>query len=257
VNRNKYNRFWTLVFTFAKRDIKIKYVQTFFGITWVIVQPVLGYLMLSLFFGKLFKASNQIADYSTFAYCGMMAWYYFSFVVSYSGVSLSQNQDLIQKTNIPKLVFPFSKAFSGLFEFCIWLIVIIIILFLKGDFIPLKIIFLPFFVLINLIAGLCVGIWVSAFTIKYRDFFHFIPYVIGIAIFITPVLYPIEMVPQNLKFLVYFNPMAGVIECYRWVILRAGLPSIQFLYGFILLFIFSILGLFYFNKVEKKMADII
>ena len=257
VNRNKYNRFWTLVFTFAKRDIKIKYVQTFFGIAWIIVQPILGYLLVSLFFGKLLKVSHEMHNYPMFAYCGMMAWYYFSFVVSYSGVSLSQNQDLIQKTNIPKLVLPVSKAFSGLFEFSIWLIVIIVILFINGWYPPFKIFFLPLIVLINLMAGLCIGIWVSAFTVKYRDFYHFIPYVVGIAIFITPVLYPITMVPENLKFMVYLNPMAGVIECYRWILLRAEFPSLNFLYGFALLALFFVLGLFYFKKVEKKMADII
>ncbi len=255
--KNKDIKFWSLVFTLAKRDLRIKYVQTYFGFVWITVQPILGYLLISFFFGKLLKVSKDIPDYPIFAYCGMMGWYYFSNIAGFSGISLIQNQDMVQKTNIPKLALPVSKAFSGLFEFFIWIIILFIIMSFSGNYPNFHLIILPFFILLNLIAGLSIGLWVSAFTIKYRDFYHLIPYVVGITIFITPVLYPVGMVPDNLKFIVYLNPMSGVIEGYRWIFLKTGLPIIQYLWGFGALIIFFILGLINFKSVEKKMADII
>ena len=255
--KNKDIKFWSLVFSLAKRDLRIKYVQTYFGIAWVCVQHILGYLLIYFFFGKLLKGSHDIPNYPIFAYCGMMGWYYFSNIVGYSGISLIQNQEIVQKTNIPKLALPISKSISSLFEFLIWIVVLIFLFPITGNYPGFKILLLPVFVLLNLIAGLSIGLWISAFTIKYRDIYHFIPYVVGITIFITPVLYPVNMVPDNLKFIVYINPMAGIIEGYRWIILKSGIPSVKYLYGFVSMIIFFILGLLYFKSVEKKMADII
>jgi len=254
---NNCKHFWSLVFTLAERDIRVKYAQTFFGLTWMIVQPIISYFMISFFFGKLLRVNQQITDYSLFAYFGMMAWYYFSYIVGYSGISLLQNQDIVQKTNIPKLVLPFSKAFSGLFEFIIWLTVGILIFFIKGNHPDFKFILIPFLIIFNMIAGLSIGLWLSAITIKYRDIYHFIPYVIGISIFITPVLYPVTMVPENIKFIIYLNPMAGIIEGYRFLILNYEMPTYKYLYGLVALLIFFLIGIYYFKRTEKKMADLI
>lgn len=246
-----------LCLTFAARDIRIKYVQTLFGTGWVIVQPTLAYLLISFFFGKLLEVGDELVDYPLFAYCGMMSWYFFTYIAGFSGLSLAQNQDIVQKTNIPKLTLPFSKSLSGLFEFTVWFITLIVIMFIKGMHPGLKVILLPLFVILNMIAGLSIGIWISALSARFRDLFHLIPYIVGASIFVTPVLYPVSLVPQNLTTFIYFNPIAGIIESYRWLILGYGSPSLMFLYGYGLLALVFLSGIFYFRRVEKQMADII
>ena len=167
-----------------------------------------------------------------------------------------QSQQIIKKIYFPKLILPIYKSFAGLIEFIIWFIFYLLILIYFRFPLSIKTLMLPFGILLNMIVGLSIGIWLSALTVRFRDAFHIIPYLIGFGVFITPVFYESAMVPSAFHFFIYLNPMAGVIAFYRWCLLDMEI-SVFYLLGIIPAFLMFILGLFYFRRVEGVMADII
>lgn len=250
--------FKALLLVFALRDLRVKYSQTVGGILWAIVQPLAGLLLFNFFFGRLLNiGTTGTPYYPLFAFTGMIAWYYFSYIVAYSGTSLIEAQNLMKKVYFPKLILPISKAFSGLMEFTIWLLILIVLIVVYQSWPGIRIIFFPLFVLLNLLTGLSIGIWISNITFRHRDLIHIIPYLVGFSIFVTPVLYPVRLIPDTLHHLIYLNPMAGVIQGYRWCIFKSESFSIFYVEGFLLMFLILILGILYFKKVEPKMLDMI
>lgn len=246
-----------LLKSFTLRDIKVQYAQTKLGILWSFAQAVTAGLVIFFFFGWLFRiVIPEGIPYIVFAYPGIMGWYYFSFILSQAGTSLQQSQHIIKKVYFPKLILPLSKTLVGLVEFCIWFIFYIVILLYYQHPISYKVIFLPFGAILNAVAGLSLAVWLSALTIRYRDFYHIIPYLAGFGIFITPVFFPVAMLPGNISFIVYFNPMAGVIAFIRWCLLDTAL-DVRYLYGIIPMILLFISGLFYFRRVENMMADVV
>jgi len=186
----------------------------------------------------------------------MMAWYYFSFIVNSAGTSLVQSQHIIKKVYFPKLILPIYKTIVGLAEFIIWFVLLLMLHVYYSHPVSINIVFLPLCILLNIITGLSLAIWLSALTVRYRDVFHIIPYIVAFGIFVTPVFYESAMIPQQYHYLIYFNPMAGVIAFYRWCILDMGI-SINYLLGIIPVIILFISGLYYFRRVEGIMTDVI
>jgi|AntAceMinimDraft_17_1070374.scaffolds.fasta_scaffold08154_1 lipopolysaccharide transport system permease protein len=250
-------KYRSLIYTFALRDIKLQYAQTLLGIVWSIIKPLTGLLIFTLFFDKLLKIDTGDIPYPLFAFIGIISWYYFSYLIQQGGTSVMQEQNLIKKIYFPKLILPISKALAGLVEFSISLILLFVMMLLWGYIPSFRIVFFPVFIILNIIAGLSIGIWLSALTVRYRDFHHIIPYLVSFGIFITPVFYPTTLIPQQYHFLIYLNPMAGVIEGFRWTLLREAAPSLWFLISFIPMILLFFSGLYYFTKIEGKMADII
>lgn len=256
LNLKKVWQYRALLFTFTKRDIKVQYAQTRLGILWSFIQAVTAAVIIHVFFGMLLKIDIPGAPYIVYAFPGMMAWYFFSFIVSSSGTSLMQSQHIIKKIYFPKLILPIYKSFTGLIEFLIWFILyLFLLLYFRHPLSP-KVLLLPFGIFLNMIVGLSIGIWLSALTVRYRDAFHIIPYLIGFGVFVTPVFYESAMVPAAFHFLIYLNPMAGVIAFYRWCLLDMDI-SVYYLLGIIPAVLIFIFGLFYFRKVEGTMADLI
>ncbi|MDD3877287.1 MAG: ABC transporter permease [Bacteroidales bacterium] len=249
-------KYRALILAFAVRDIRTQYAQTKLGIVWSFIQAITAALIINFFFGILIKIQIQNIPYILYAFPGMMAWYYFSYIVNYSGTSLVQSQHIINKMYFPKLILPLYKTLVGLIEFLIWFVFFLIMLILYSHPISVNAVLLPFCILLNIITGLSIAIWLSAITIRYRDVFHIIPYVVGFGIFVTPVFFETAMIPQAYHFLIYFNPMAGVIACYRWCLLDMYL-SVNYLLGIIPVFLLFLSGLYYFRRVEGKIADII
>ena len=183
-----------------------------------------------------------------------MSWYFFSYIITSSGTSLIQSQHIIKKIYFPKFILPLYKTFVGLFDFLLWFLFYIFLLIYYKQGVSINIIFLPFCILLNIITGLSVAIWLSALTVRYRDFLHIIPYLIGFGILVTPVFFPTLMIPEAYKFLIYINPMAGVIAFYRWCILDINF-SLNYLIGFIPVIVLFITGLFYFKEIEGTIPD--
>jgi len=251
-------KFRRLIIIFAKRDIKVQYAQTFLGLLSSVLQPLTALVVFTFFFDKLIHLREQFnitTPYPLFAFTGMIPWYYFTMLIGNAGTSLSQSEHLIKKIFFPKLVLPLSKVLVGLVELGISMIFLIILLVAYQYEPTINLLYLPIFIILNIITGLSVGIWLSALTIRYRDFHHFIPYLISFGIWLTPVFYPGTIFPADKTYLIYINPMAGVIAGYRWSILGENLPVVEYLVGFIPVIILFITGLFYFRKVENKVVD--
>jgi lipopolysaccharide transport system permease protein len=245
-----------LISVFTIRDIKVQYTQTRLGIVWSFVQAISAGLIANFFFGSLGGFTSGDLPYLVFAYPGIIAWYYFSYIVTYSGTSLMQSQHLIKKVFFPKLILPFYKSLVGLVEFASWFIVYAGIVIYYSHSFTINILALPLAILCNMIVGLSVAIWLSAITIRYRDALLIIPFLIGFGILLTPVFFDSIMIPSQYHFFIYLNPMAGVIALYRWILLGSEF-SIYYLFGLIpTLFVF-VGGLFYFRRVEAIMADVI
>lgn len=246
-----------LIYVFASRDLKVQYSQTFLGILWSLIQPLTGLLIFTFFFSYVVKVDTGGIPYPLFAFSGMISWYFFSSLMAQSGTSLMQSQYLIRKIYFPKLVLPISKSLTCFAEFGISFLLLLVIMLITGYYPTINILALPLFILFNLLTGLAVGLWLSALTIRYRDFYHIIPYIINFGIWLTPVFYPVTMIPEKIKFLIYFNPMAGVISGFRWSLLGGEPPSVYYLFSFAIVIFIFITGLFYFRKMETKIADLV
>lgn len=245
-----------LISLFTLRDIKLQYTQTRFGIIWSFVQAITAALIINFFFGTVLNFEVLGAPYLVFAFPGMMAWYFFSYILNSAGTSLIGSQHIIKKIYFPKLVLPLYKTLVGLFDFAVWMIVYIGILLYYQYPVTWKVLLLPIPIILNMIIGLSVAIWLSALTIRYRDAFLIVPFLAGFGIFITPVFYPGLMLPTKYYTFVFANPMAGVIDLYR--VCLVGTPlDLRYIIGLIPVAILFVSGLFYFRKVESSIADLI
>lgn len=245
----------------AYRDLRIRYAQTFLGVTWALLQPLITLIIFTLVFGRFVKVDTGAVPYPAFALCGMVAWTYFSFVMSQSGTSILTSQEMVKKIYFPRLVIPLSKAVVGLVDFAIAVVLLMGLLLYYQLPISSNIIFLPFFILLTIISSLAVGIWLSALTVRFRDFQHVTPFLVQLGLYATPIAYPGEVVMSNLPdagvYLFYMNPMAGIVEGFRWSILGLGsLHAVSFI-SFGMVVILFVSSLIYFKKVETVMADIV
>lgn len=245
----------------AYRDLRVRYAQTFLGLTWAIVQPLITLVIFTLVFGRFVKVDTGGVPYPLFALCGMVAWTYFSFVMNQSGNSIIGAQEMVKKIYFPRLVIPLSKAVVGLVDFLIAFLLLILLLIYYRVPVSGNIVMLPVFVLLTILSSLAIGIWLSALSIRFRDFQHVTPFLVQIGLYATPIAYPGEVVIGTLSdfgaFLFYLNPMAGIVEGFRWSILGHGaLNSVSYI-SFGMVVILFVTGLFYFKKVERIMADIV
>ena len=245
----------------AYRDLRVRYAQTFLGLTWAIVQPLITLIIFTLVFGRFVKVDTGGVPYPVFALCGMVAWTYFAFVMNQSGNSIIGAQEMVKKIYFPRLIIPLSKAVVGMVDFCIAFVLLILLLIYYDVEVSANIFMLPAFLLLTILSALATGIWLSALSIRFRDFQHITPFLVQVGLYATPIAYPGEVVISTLSdpavFLFYLNPMAGIVEGFRWSILGHGsLHAVSFI-SFGMVVILFVTGLFYFKKVERIMADIV
>lgn len=245
----------------AYRDLRVRYAQTFLGLVWAIVQPLLTVVIFTLVFGHFVKVDTGSLPYPVFALCGMVAWTYFSFVMNQSGNSIIGAQEMVKKIYFPRLVIPLSKAVVGLVDFCIALVLLLMLILFYDVSVSLNILMLPFFIILTILSALAAGIWLSALSIRFRDFQHVTPFLVQVGLYATPIAYPGEVVIGTLSdagvFLFYLNPMTGIAEGFRWSILGYGtLHSASFI-SYAMVLILFVSALIYFKKVERIMADVV
>ncbi|MCB9446950.1 MAG: ABC transporter permease [Flavobacteriales bacterium] len=245
----------------AYRDYRVRYAQTFLGLAWVVVQPLFTLLIFALVFGHAFHIDTGNVPYPLFAMCGMSAWTYFAFILNQSGNAIIGAQHIIQKIYFPRLIIPFSKVAVGMIDFLVTLVFIAVLLFIYAIKPSHHLVFLPVFVVLTVVSALGMGLWLSAITVRYRDFQHVVPFLVQLGLYISPVAYPAEVVTQSLPewaTAIYFlNPVAGIVEGFRWAILGTGALHVFTYISFgITAFIF-VSGLYFFKKTERLMADLI
>lgn len=211
----------------AWRDIKVRYKQTAIGIAWVLFQPLMMVLAFWLFFGKLAKLDQSTGGipYPLFALAGLLPWQLFSRILNDSGNSLVTNQRLITKIYFPRLIVPVSTALAALLDFGVGLLLLAGALAWFGVVPGAAAAALPLFVLLLLVAALGVGFWLAALNTEYRDVAYAMPFLAQFWMFVTPVVYPAALVPENFRWLLGLNPMAGVVEGFRWCLLGGTAPG--------------------------------
>jgi lipopolysaccharide transport system permease protein len=241
----------------AYRDLRVRYAQTFLGVLWAVIQPLCTLLIFTLVFGRAMRVDTADVPYPVFAMCGMSAWTYFAFVMNQAGNSIISAQGMIQKIYFPRLIIPLSKAVVGFVDFAISFVFALGLALWYGVPLSSNIVFLPVFILLTLITALGVGIWLSALTIRYRDFQHIVPFLVQIGLYATPIAYPTSLFTDRFQLLVHINPMAGIVEGFRWSILGAEAPHPYAYLSFTLALVLFLTGLLYFRKVERVMADIV
>jgi lipopolysaccharide transport system permease protein len=246
-----------LLFFLVWRDIKVRYKQTALGAAWAVIQPVMQMVVFSVFFGRLAKVPSDGYPYPVFAYTAMLPWNLFAFALTESSNSLVNSQNLITKVYFPRLVVPVSSVLAGIVDFGIAFVVLLGMMFYYGIHPTLAVLWLPLFVLFALASALSIGLWFSALNVRYRDVRYTIPFLTQIWMMATPVAYPSSLVPEKWRALYGLNPMAGVVEGFRWALLgKSGKPDplIWVSVAAVMLLLFG--GLAYFRRTESTFADI-
>lgn len=246
-----------LIFLFAIKDLKVKYSQTVLGLLWTILQPLTGLLIFTFFFDKVLDFYQEEIPYPLFAFSGMISWYYFTYIVMQGGTALTESQHILKKIYFPRIILPLSKVLVGFVDFAISFVLLFIMMMMTSRYPGFDVVYFPLFILLNVITGLSLAIWLSALTVRYRDFHHIIPYLVNFGIWLTPVFYPFTIIPQQYQFFTYFNPMAGVIAGFRFSLLGDTPPDPNFLISFIPVTLLLFLGLIYFRRIEGRIADTI
>lgn len=251
-------RYKDLFLTLSWRDFKVRYAQTTIGLFWALLQPIVTIVILSMVFGKFVGVETPV-PHLLYTVAGMSIWTYFSYVLTNSGNSIITSQGMVKKIYFPRLIIPLSKAVVGLIDFGITA-VILVVLMIYYQVVPSSNLWLaPVFVLVGIIAALGAGIWLSALTVRFRDFQHVVPFIVQIGLYVTPVAYPAEFATQHLPkwaATIYFlNPMTGVIQGFRWSLFGGAPPHGLFWVSIAMVLILFISGLFYFRRVEDEMAD--
>lgn len=251
-------RYKDLFLTLTWRDFRVRYAQTTIGLLWALLQPVVTLFILSMVFGKFVGVKTEV-PHLLFTMSGMAIWTYFSFVMSNAGNSIIANQGMVKKIYFPRLIIPLSKAAVGLIDLGISLLIMIALMIWYGVAPSINVFFAPLFLFVGMIAALAVGIWLSALTVRFRDFQHIVPFMVQIGLYITPIAYPAEFamkeLPKWAATLYYLNPMAGVVQGFRWSLFGGEAPGWMMYVSFSMIFVIFISGLFYFKKVEDEMAD--
>lgn len=250
-----------LLFSFVRRDVKVRYVQTRLGILWAIIQPVVAVVIFTFLFNVVLNFSLDTPHYPSFAFAGVILWNYFSKSFSTGGQSLVQAQSMIKKVWFPKIVLPLSKAVVGLVDLFIGFIVLLIVILLfsqwQVDFFGVLLILLSFFLAFLSSAGL--SFWAAASSIRYRDIQQLLPIIIQLGFFITPVVIPTEVlmskIPESFQYLLYLNPMVGVIDLFRAGLGMADLSTETLGMSLLVSTTYFVLGWIYFSFKERQMPD--
>jgi len=247
-----------LLYFLTWRDIKVRYKQTILGVAWAVIQPLFLMLIFTIFFGRLAKIPSDGLPYPIFAFTALLPWQLFSRALTDASTSLVVNERLITKVYFPRLLVPASAVLASLVDFAIALILLAGMMIYYG-IVPTGAIWtLPLFILLALMTALGIGFWLSALDATYRDVRYTLPFLTQLWLFATPVVYPASMVPDKWRLLYGLNPMAGVVEGFRWALLgKGGGPDPLLAVSAIAVLVTFVGGLYYFSRMEETLADVV
>jgi lipopolysaccharide transport system permease protein len=250
-------RYRELLYFLVWRDIKVRYKQTALGVLWVLLQPLLTTIVFTLLFGIMLKVPSGGAPYPVFALAGLLPWQYFANSLSRSSTNLVENANLITKVYFPRLVIPLSGVLSGLVDFGVGFVIMVGLMLVYRITPTPAVVLLPGFMLLAIAAALGTGLWLSALNVRFRDVKQLVPFLVQIWMYLTPVIYPVSMVPKPLRPLLALNPMTGVVEGFRWALLGEQPPSGLIFVSIAITLTVLVSGAFYFRSTERTFADII
>ena len=246
-----------LLWVLTLRDIKVRYKQTVLGVVWALIQPVMLMVVFSIFFGRLAKIPSDGYPYPIFVYAALLPWVFFANAISSSASSVVGSANLISKVYFPRLIIPLASIGAGLIDFAIATLVLLLLMIFYGVGWSVNLLAAPVLVVAVLFTALGIGTFLSALNVAYRDFRYVIPFLIQLWMFATPVVYPASLVPERWQWLLYLNPMAGLIEGFRSAFLGRPFDFEALGISFTVAVIVFLVGVAYFEKVERRFADII
>ena len=247
-----------LLYFLVWRDTKVRYKQTALGAAWAIIQPFFTMLVFTLFFGKLANIQSDGIPYALFSYAALVPWTFFANGLSQSADSLVGSANLIKKVYFPRLVVPLAAVLSGVVDFALAFVVLIGMMLYYGIAPTLNVIWLPPLLLLALITSLGVGLWLSALNVEFRDVRYVVPFLIQFWLFATPIAYPSSLLPEPWRTLYGLNPMAGVVEGFRWAPLGTNTaPGAMVLVSALAAAEILVSGAYYFRRMEKTFADVV
>jgi lipopolysaccharide transport system permease protein len=246
------------------RTITVRYKQTLLGISWAVLNPLLTMVVFSIFFGKFAKLPSDGVPYPIFSYAALLPWNLFTSGLGEGSKSLISSRNMITKVYFPRLVLPTASVVSGIVDFCISFVMLLGIMLYYNVTQGYEFNFswtwltLPFFVLLTLITALGMALWLSSLNVRYRDVNHITPFIVNFLLFLTPVVYSANMVPDQYQWVYSLNPMAAVVTGVRWALLGTSAPpDMRLVLSVLVALILLVSGLFFFRRMERTFADLI
>jgi lipopolysaccharide transport system permease protein len=247
-----------LLFFLTWRDIKVRYKQTALGAAWAVIQPLFTMLVFTLFFGRLAKVPSDGIPYPLFSYTALLPWQLFAYALTESSNSVVANERLITKVYFPRLFIPMASILAGLVDFVIAFTLVIGMMVWYGVRPTWAVLTLPFFVIFTMVTALGVGLWLSALNVQYRDVRYTLTFIVQFWLIASPVAYSSTLVPARWRPFYGLNPMAGVIEGFRWALLgKAQAPGAMLWVSVVVVAVVLVGGLYYYRRMEKTFSDVI
>jgi lipopolysaccharide transport system permease protein len=251
-------RFRELLLNLIIRDLKVLYRQAALGIAWAVLQPVVTVTIFTVVFGMFARLPSDGVPYPVFAFAAVLPWSYFAEAVRRSAMSLLQDADLVRKVYFPRLVIPLASVVGPLVDFMIAFFVLLIVMAIYGIAPTWRIIAVPPLLLVTAALALAIGLWLGPLNVRFRDVKHTLPFLIQIWMYASPVIYPLSLIPENLRWLYGLNPMVGVIEGFRWALLGKGDTDLAVLgCAGVAIAVLLAGGLIFFKHMERFFADVI
>ena len=248
-----------LLYFLAWRDMLVRYKQTVVGVAWSLIRPLLTMLILTWVFGKLGKMPSGGVPYGLLVFCGMLPWQFFSTALSECGNSLVANSNLISKVYFPRLIVPASSVITSMVDFLISGTFLVGMMIWYRFVPPATIVLLPLFLVLAFAASFGAGLWIAALMVKYRDFRFIVPFIVQFGLYVSPVGFRTDVVPEQWRLLYSLNPMVGVIDGFRWCVL--GGEQTMYWPGVALsvagVAVLVVTGIWYFRHTERTFADVI
>ncbi len=247
-----------LLFFLVWRDIKVRYRQTVLGVLWAILQPLFTMVIFSVIFGSFAKLPSEGIPYPIFTYTALLPWHLFSNALSHSSESVVGESRLLTKIYFPRLIIPLSSVGTGFIDFLLSFVILIGMMIYYGIPFSWKLAAMPLFILFAMFSALAVGLWLSALNVQYRDVRHTVPFLVTAWMYATPIAYSATLVPDQWRALYGLNPMVGVVEGFRWMLLDKPFPDVRmFIVSMAAVLVLFLGGLIYFKRMENYFADVI
>ncbi|MRS01876.1 ABC transporter permease [bacterium] len=248
-----------LVYFLTWRDLKVRYKQSVLGVLWAIIKPFLAMVVFTIFFGNLAKLPSDGLPYPIWSYTGLLPWEFFAAALSVSARSMLTSGNMVSKIYFPRIIVPLASIFANLVDFLIAFVILIGMMFFYHITPTINMLWLPAFMLLAVVTALGVGLWFSALLVMYRDINYMLPFITQIWMFISPVVYASSVVPEKWRVLYSLNPMAGVVEGFRWALLgtQQSISPLMIAISSVIALTLFISGLFFFRRMERVFADMI
>ncbi len=247
-----------LLYFLVWRDIKVRYKQTVLGMAWAVIQPLITMVVFTVVFGRLAKVPSDGLPYQLFAFAALVPWTLFAKGMTQSAGSLLANQALLKKIFLPRLALPIAAVLAGVVDFMLAFAILLMMQLAFGVVPTAGIVWLPLLLMLTLVTSLGVGLWLSALNVVFRDIRYTVPFLTQIWLFATPIAYPSSLVPEKWRLVYGLNPMAGVVEGFRWALLGVDTrPGPMVLVSAVVAVTLLITGAYYFRRIEKDFADVV